>query len=343
MSTGFCRSLLTVLLVTGVGTAAKAQEPPPPPEPGYEVEGRPDFVLHYEPEASIAWALFEPDGMPPGLQRRLLSRSPSMGAATQITYVPDGWSRPVGYHSVDVEVFVLEGDLVIEDEGGPRVLERFSYAYLPAGMAHGPMRSTQGAVIMQWFKGEPDFVPSTEHRQGARLHAAVPAMNHFDQPWYIGDPFPAYRVGGNFPGAVHKLLRQDPDTGENTWLTFSATLPAVSRGVGNFGGGYEVHPSFEEYFFLEKSNDSVIGECLEKGLSQVRFNDRSYWWRPGGIGHGGATSHGDGQPGHAVALVRTGTRLWADYFTDCTYETQIEFTGNGFRTLDAPGKGADAN
>ena len=32
---------------------------------------------------------------------------------------------------------------------------------------------------------------------------------------------------------------------------------------------------------------------------------------------------------------RTGTQLWADYFTDCSYQRQIEYTGKGFRNLDA--------
>ncbi|MGH8222293.1 MAG: DUF4437 domain-containing protein [Woeseiaceae bacterium] len=315
--------------------AVSAQEPPPPPKPGYEMEGRPDFVIHYEPESSIAWEAFEVAGMPSGLKRRPLSQSPSMGAVTQITYIPDGWRHPSGYHNADEELFVLEGDLTIEDDSGTQELTRYSYTFLPAGMAHGPMYSRQGAVVMHWIKGEPDFVPSERHQRGARVHAAVRNRNHFDGPWYIGNPFPAYRVGGNFPGAVHKLLRQDPDTGENTWMTFNASIPAISSGVGNFGGGYEVHPSFEEYYFLEKSGDTVIGECLEQGLTQITYSDRSYWWRPGGVGHGGATSHGDGQPDYNIAIVRTGTRLWADYFTDCSYETQIEFTGDGFRTLDA--------
>lgn len=322
---------LWIALVPPPGQAEVVR--PRPPEPGYEMEGRPGFVIHYDPE-EIAWEPFEPAGMPAGLQRRLLSRSPSMGAVTQLTYVPAGWRHPAGYHTADAELFVLEGDLTIVHDGGTASLRRYSYSFLPAGMAHGPMASRQGAVLMHWFKGPPDFVQSEQHRPGARLHAAVPHVNHFDSAWYVGDPFPAYRYGGNFPGAVHKLLRQDPDTGENTWLTFSVSMPAPRTGAGNFGGGYEVHPSFEEYYFLAKSEDSYLGECLEQGLTQVRSGDRSYWWRPGGIGHGGPTSHGSGEPAYTVALVRTGTQLWADYFTDCSKATQIEYTGSGFRAVN---------
>jgi hypothetical protein len=311
-----------------------AQEPPPPPKPGYEMEGRPGFVIHYDPESSIPWESFDVRGMPSGLQRRVLSRSPSMGAVTQFTYVPAGWSHPAGYHNVDEEIIVLEGDLSIVDVTGEEKLTTYSYTFLPAGVMHGPMSSRRGAVLLHWWKGVPDFVASRNDRKGARAHARVRDVNHFENPWYVGPPFPAYRVGGNFPGAVHKLLRLDPDTGEMTWMTFGASIPAPSRSAGNFGGGYEVHPSFEEYFFPEKSGDTVIGECLEQGLTQIRYGDRSYWWRPGGVGHGGPTGFGDGKPSYNISIVRTGTRLWADYVTDCSGKTGLEFTGSGFRTYD---------
>jgi hypothetical protein len=67
---------------------------------------------------------------------------------------------------------------------------------------------------MQWFKGTPDFVPSASHKSGARLHAQVRDWNHFKSPWYIDKPFPDYRAGGNIPGAIHQLVRKDPDTGD---------------------------------------------------------------------------------------------------------------------------------
>jgi hypothetical protein len=167
--------------------AASAQEPPPPPQPGYEMEGRPGFFIHYEPEASVAGEPFEPAGLPAGLKRRLLSRSPSMGAVTQITYIPDGWRHPSGYHNADEELFLLEGDLTIEDPGGAQALTRYSYTFLPAGTAHGPMYSRQGAVVMHWFRGAPDFVPSKRHKRGARvardrpLHGQGKQQNHCDR------------------------------------------------------------------------------------------------------------------------------------------------------------------
>jgi hypothetical protein len=273
--------------------------------------------------------------MPTGLQRKLLSQSTSMGAVSQITHVPAGWIQPAGYDEVDNEVFVLEGDLSIGEGIDAEKLTKYSYSYMPAGVMRGPVKSRQGAVLMQWLKGAPKFVVSNRDREGARTHARVRDWNNYKGPWYIDKPFPDYRIGGNFKGALHKLLREDPDTGEMTWMSFNSGIPAPpSARLGNFGGGYEVHPSFEEYFFPEKSNDTVIGECLKQGLTPVTYGNNTYWWRPGGIGHGGPLSKGDGTAGYAISIVRTGTTLWATYVTDCTYKTGIELTADGWKEYD---------
>lgn len=330
--------LAYVVVAVFSANSALAQQPSPAADLGYAVEGRPGFVVHYDSESSMNWEPFDIAGMPSGMQKKILSQSPSMGAQTLITYIPEGWSHDSGFHNVDEEIFVLEGDLSIVDVQGEQSLSRYSYTFIPAGLVHGPVRSRQGAVLLHWFKGPPDFVESEVNKPGTRQHAQVRDWNHFDSPWYVDEPFPEYRVGGNIPGAIHKQIRRDPDTGEMTWLSFSASIPATSHSAGIFGGGYEVHPSFEEYFLLEKTADTYIGECLESGLIQARTNNRSYWWRPAGIAHGGPTSHSDETPGYSISLVHTGTQLWAEYFTDCSKQTQIEFTGNGFRTYDVKSK-----
>lgn len=322
------------------GAPSTDQAPPfPVPEEGYAVEGRPGppgsgFVLHYTP-TSVAWEPFEGPGLPPGLQRRLLSQSPSMGAVSQITYVPAGWSQPAGYDEVDNELLLLDGDLTFGEGAAAENLTRYSYSYLPAGVMRGSVRSRQGAVLLQWFKGKPGFVASRRDRPGARARTRIRDWNHYREPWYIGKPFPDYRVGGNFPGALHKMLRENPDTGEMTWMTFGSSIPAPPSGrPSNFGGGYEVHPSFEEYFFLEKTNDTVIGECLKQGETPATYGDRTYWWRPGGVAHGGSMSGGDAGAGYTMSIVRTGTPLWATYVTDCTYETGLEYTDKGWMEYD---------
>jgi hypothetical protein len=349
LRTTTCLSLTLAAGLACIALPAAAQEFGPPsvnqappfpvPEEGYEVEGRPGppgsgFVLHYTP-TSIAWEAFEGPGIPAGLQRRLLSQSPSMGAVAQITYVPAGWRQAAGYDEVDNELVVLDGDLSFGEGAGAERLARYSYSYIPAGVMRGSMTSRQGAVLLQWWKGKPRFTASDRDRPGARVEARIRDWNQFDAAWYIGKPFPDYRSGGNFPGALHKLLREDPDTGEMTWMTFSSSIPAPPSGKpSNFGGGYEVHPSFEEYFFLEKTNDTVIGECLEQGETPVTYGDRTYWWRPGGVAHGGHMSRGERDAGYTISIVRTGTPLWATYVSDCTYKTGLEYTGEGWKKYD---------
>src|SRR6185437_16628649 len=95
-------------IAQGFGPPTAPQGPPfPVPKDGYAVEGRPGppgsgYVLNYD-LAAVPWEPFEGPGIPKGLQRRLESRSPSMGAVSQITYVPPGWSHPRGYHDADHE------------------------------------------------------------------------------------------------------------------------------------------------------------------------------------------------------------------------------------------------
>lgn len=337
--------LVGILAVPGLsepfGPPTASQKPPfAVPEDGYAVEARPGapgsgMVVHYQSE-TVPWQPFNGPGLPPGLQRRLLSQSPTMGATSQITYVPAGWTERPGYDEVDNEFLVLEGDLSIGDGPNAERLSKYSYSYIPAGTLRGPIRSRQGAVLLQWIKGPPKFVAATRSRQGARTYARVRDWNQFKAAWYVGKPFPDYRTGGNFPGALHKLLRTDPDTGANTWMTFSASIPAPPSGkASNFGGGYEVHPSFEEYFFPEKSDDTVIGECLAQGETPVTYGNHTYWWRPGGIAHGGSLSRGSDKPAYTISLVRTGTPLWASYVADCSYKTGLEYRGAlGWRKYD---------
>lgn len=331
---------------TDLGPPTVEQAPPfPVPDAGYEVEGR-QGLMHNIPNIKfVPWEAFEGVGIPAGLQRRLLSRSPSIGAVSQITYVPAGWSHRAGYHDVDTEMIVLEGDLSIDDRDGEEKLTKYSYSYMPAGEMHG-LKSRQGAVLLQWWKGEPNFVASNLDRKGVRDYARVRDWNRFKKTWYVDEPFPEYRTGGNFPGYVHSLMRKDPDTGEMTWMTFVASIPAPpSKKPGEtFGGFFEIHPSFEEYYIPEGSRHADVddrdphpseygGECVEQGLSRYKRGTRGYFFRAAGVAHGGRPPPNpdeiDDTASWGWTLVRTGTRLWATYVTDCSYKTGGEYMGEG--------------
>lgn len=365
-----CLSIALSAGMAMLSTPSQAQEFGPPtvsqappfkvPDSGYEVEGR-TGLMHSLPNVEfVEWEPFNAPGFPDGLQRRLLSVSPSMEAVAQITYVPAGWSQPGGYDEVDNEILILDGDLSIGEGADAEKLSKYSYSFIPAGMRRGVIRSRQGAVMLQWFRGAPNFVVADDHKPGARTHARVRDWNRYRNEWYVDDPFPAYRTGGNFPGYLHNLMRKDPDTGEMTWMTFVSSIPAPpSNSPGHFGGGAEIHPSFEEYYFPEGSRFATVdergpkpalygGECVEQGISSYTRGTRGYFWRAAGVAHGtvaqapprprdrdGNVVGGNGEASWGWTLVRTGTALWATYVTDCTYKTGLEYMGEeGWRKYD---------
>jgi len=310
----------TLLLVF----AASAQQPPDV-APGYATDGRPGFV-YVETAEGLRWEPIEIDGMPSGMSAKILSRDQQRGGVALLSRRSADWRHDQrGYHSSDEEIFLLEGDLSIGDQE----LTRYSYAFFPAGVVHGPVSTRKGAVFLHWFKAKPDFVAAARDIPGARAHATVRDWNFFEQPWEA-ENFPIYRKGPLMTGIRKKLLRRDPDTGEMTWITHS-----VGGGPGGFGAPvtlYETHPTFEEYFLLELSAERRLAECLPEGLTELRYQEHGYWWRPAGVGHAGLPFSGE-----SLSLVRTGDVLWADYFTDCSYQQQVEFSQEGLKYLQ-PGQ-----
>jgi hypothetical protein len=185
-----------------------------------------------------------------------------MGAVSQITYVPAGWVEPAGYDEVDNEILVLEGDLYIGNGPHAEKLTKYSYSYIPAGVVRGPLRSKEGAVLLQWLKGPLTFVRSSTDKPGARSYARVRDSNHLKSPWYVGKPFPDYRTGGNFPGAIHKLLRQDPDSGEMTWMTFRrAFQPRRTAGQAILAAATKSIPVLRNIIFPRRATTRSLGNA----------------------------------------------------------------------------------
>lgn len=298
-------------LMLAVSTPVVSQQAPII-QPGYATEGRPGFV-DYPSVENLQWERFEVPNWPDGLQAKVLSRDEKRGGVSLMASLPIGWQNAIkGYNKANTEIFVLDGDLQIGDQK----LTKYSYTFIPAGTSHGPMATRHGTVFLLWFNQTPNFVPSEENQPGARVYAAVTDWNYYRKP-FDSDNFPVYRKGPPIPGLRLKLLRKDPDTGEMTWIT---------HGMVSSRGGFlwEVHPTFEEYFLLERSGEMVVGECLSEGPIGKRYRERGYWWRPAGVGHIGPISR---STGYGLSIVRTGGPLWADYFTDCSYKHKVIVDG----------------
>jgi hypothetical protein len=305
---------LTLAIVVTNACIVVAQEAPKI-KPGYATDGRPGFVAHYTVE-DLKWQRYEIPGVPAGIAAKILSRDDRRGALSLMIYYPNGWKNVAGYNDADQELFVLEGDLTIGDQK----LTKYSYTFIPAGMSQGPVSTRQGAVVLTFFNTHARFVPSEKNKSGARVHALIRDWNFYKTPWNTA-AMPVYRKGPPLPGLRLKLLRHDKDTGEMTWMTFG-----VGGGPGGGTGLWEVHPTFEEYFLVERSGDSTVGECLTNGPTPMTYGNRGYWFRPADIGHIGGISR---STGYGMSLVRTGGPLWAYYYTDCTYSQQVEVTGEG--------------
>ena len=104
-----------------------------------------EFVSRPDPSA-LPWVGFDGPGIPAGLQARVLRESP-LGARAAIVRYPPGYALGAGgYHSSEVELLVLEGQL----EAGPRTLGKGVYARVPAGALIPDVASPSGASVLQF-------------------------------------------------------------------------------------------------------------------------------------------------------------------------------------------------
>jgi hypothetical protein len=194
----------------------------------------------------------------PGTEARILSLDADTGSRSLVLRYPAGWSRP-GPESLaaDEELLVLSGELVINGV----VYDALSYVFLPAGLVRRTASSGSGALVLTFFEGQPDFLPN-EPAGVVGTERLIERTHALDSEW-----------GGGFhpqfpPGAGRKYLRQDPVTGDQTWLL--GTMPL------RFGLRPEKHPIFEETFLLSGEVVSPIG-LMHQG---------AYFWRPPEVWHG---------------------------------------------------------
>lgn len=169
----------------------------------------------------------------PATRVKLLSRDDETDAVSAILSAPPGWSRTAGPLSFDEELYVLDGMLAVD--GQP--MRGHSYTFLPAGGGANGLDSDQGATLLYFRGGQ---LPAD--RRGAEA-AAARLVRHIDLTAGAWDgDFDQFGLGSMKDGARMRVLRQDPVTGETTYVT--ATI-AFRRGVRA-----ERHPISQEFFLL---------------------------------------------------------------------------------------------
>lgn len=210
-------------------------------------------------------------GARPDVEMRILSIDDEGGDASTMIRWPAGWVRSEPEHlDCDEEFLVLEGSIEING----KLYRKHDYAHLPRGYLRHSQSSKSGAVTISFFSSEPHAIISDTIGNGfdeKRLVEHIETITH-ETMTDVGESFdtPDWDPTGTF----HKLLYQDPYSGERTWMIGMA--PHWQTDL------CEVHPVVEEEF-------SILGDlCFPLG----NFRDGAYFWRPPGIQHGPFSSWG---------------------------------------------------
>lgn len=244
----------------------------------------------------------------PGAEFKQLSFDDKTGARTILAKLPPGWKQPSGYHSADLEMFVVEGGIRI----GDKPMGRYAYAYYPAGYAHS-FSTEEGATVLQFWGGAPDYVRSAKSKAGTRTASAIDGLLYNDVPTNGPSSLPKYRdepVMQNSPVHV-KLLRLDAASGQKTWIVTSPGGYPVMSGEGDLPR-WASSKSWQEGYLL--AGDMTIAECLPQGQVAGTYAPNGYFFRPAGIAHGGLSQYSDT---FAVWLYRTGPGHWETYRKTC--------------------------
>ena len=196
-----------------------------------------------------------------GGQIKLLSADTDTHAFSCLLRYPPGWSADADHVvAADQEFYVLDGSLSI---GGTEYRED-SYAFLPGGYLRSDVASAAGVTLVSFFSAMPDCATGDPPRFDA--HRLVRRIDLTEAAW-DGD-FQKFGLGSMQARARMRLLRTDPISGENTYIT--ATVPFMH------GERAERHPIAQEFFLL-------AGELAgNTGTMQAG----AYCFRPSMIRHG---------------------------------------------------------
>ena len=275
-----------------------------------------ELTAFVQPER-LYWRPFDLPGVHPA-QFKLLSFDEKTGARTLLVRLPAGWSQAPGYHSADLEMFVLDGGVSM----GGEAVGRYAYAYYPAGYSHS-YRTEFGATVLQMWGGKPDYVAAAESRPGTPAGTAIEGWRYGDAPSIGPAQFPEFRDEPSREDSPIrlKLMRHDADSGEKTWI---AILPG--GGPAMYGEGHlppwASSSSWEEGFLL--AGDMTIAECLPQGEVAGTYTEGGYFFRPAGMRHGGPSLYSNT---YAIWLFRSGPGHRVSYHDSCQWSSAARDPG----------------
>ena len=190
-----------------------------------------------------------------------LSADKDTNDLSTLIHIPPDWSQSGLSLKASFEVFVLSGDIHLND----RSLTTHSYFYLPAGTKIETLSSENGAVLLAFF----DTKSAAE--QNAKSIDEI-YLDCFDMAWDMMHMNP----GVAYLNMGRKNLRVPDDNSGRTYLLagFPQARPTPMRQP------LERHPYAEEAFMI--SGDLA--------LTNGTMTQGAYFWRPPHLWHGGMYS-----------------------------------------------------
>lgn len=194
-----------------------------------------------------------------GAKIKILSSDPEDGSFSAVLRLPAGWSRQNGPLPFDEEIYVLDGDL----ETGGVIYPDNSYGFMAAGTEANALKVPTDVALL-YFRSGP--VADNLRTPAAAAQRTVGKIDLSAESW--DGEFEKLGLGALKAGARMKILREDPFSGETTYVSASIAYRIGTRA--------ERHPIVQEFFIL---SGELAGEL---GVMQAG----AYCFRPPMFKHG---------------------------------------------------------
>jgi hypothetical protein len=200
----------------------------------------PEAVIHFDAVEWRDWdekrtMPFTAEGVQGRAKVKVLSKDPSTGAESLVYELEPGWSAERLENTVYENLFVLDGELVVDGQA----LQKHAFSYRPEGHVTGPVSTTTGVEILA-YAGAPGELSSK---------IPVPSIDTTAMPWTVRP------VGVDDARYFVKILRGDEQNLDSFYLM--RTLRGL---VGD--GAVIAHDGPEESYILDGRgmfHDSITG------------------------------------------------------------------------------------